>query len=238
MTTLLLIRHGHTDLVGNTLAGRSPGVHLSSQGEAEAVELARSLSSIRIDSIFSSPLERTQETAQRLASAAGKPVQILEGVIEIDYGDWTGREIQSLRDDPLWIRYNRYRSITRIPGGEWFVEIQARVVKTLEELRAGRPEDILAIVTHGDVIRVAIAHYLGIHLDIITRLVIRPASVSALSVNDFGPELLFMTQGPTMNQGPTVQGPGVQGPGVQGQKLETPAPGHRIPGSEVRRSKE
>jgi len=192
MTTLLLIRHGHTDLVGNTLAGRSSGVHLSSQGEAEAADLARSLSAIRIDSIFSSPLERTRETAQHLASASGKTVQILEGLIEIDYGDWTGREIQSLRDDPLWIRYNRYRSTTRIPGGEWFVDVQARVVKTLEELRAGHSEKTLAVVTHGDVIRVAVAHYMGICLDMITRLVIRPASVSALSLGDYAPELLFM----------------------------------------------
>jgi probable phosphoglycerate mutase len=196
MTTILLIRHGHTDLVGNTLAGRSPSVHLSRQGETEAADLARNLSSVGIGLIFSSPLERTRETAERLASATGRSVRILEELNEVDYGDWTGREIRSLKDDPLWIRYNRYRSATRIPGGEWFVEIQARVVKRLEELRAGYPEHILAVVTHGDVIRAAIAHYMGIPLDLITRLVIRPASVSALSLSDFGPELLYMNQGP------------------------------------------
>ncbi|RJR34330.1 MAG: phosphoglycerate mutase [Desulfobacteraceae bacterium] len=191
MTTLLLIRHGHTAMVGNRLAGRSPGIHLSSQGEGEAAELVKSLSEVRIDAVFSSPLERTRETAQRISEASGKPVQVVENLVEIDYGEWTGRRIESLREDPVWIRYNRFRSTTRIPGGEWFVEVQDRVVKALEELRTQHAEQILAIVTHGDVIRVAISHYIAIPLDMITRLVVKPASVSALSLSDHAPELLF-----------------------------------------------
>lgn len=203
MTTILLIRHGHTDLVGNTLAGRSTGVHLSTQGQREVADLVRHLRTFPISGIFSSPLERTRETAQPLADALGLEVRIREGLIEIDYGQWTGRKVSSLAEDPIWIRYNRFRSSTRIPGGELFLDVQARAVKVLEELRATHPEETLAIVSHGDVIRVALANYLGMHIDLITRIAIRPASVSGLALGDFSPEILFMNQ--------TVQRSGVQG---------------------------
>lgn len=205
MTTILLIRHGHTDLVGNTLAGRSTGVHLSPQGQREVADLVRRIRTLAISGIFSSPLERTRETARPLADALGLDVQIREGLIEIDYGQWTGRKTSSLKEDPIWIRYNRFRSSTRIPGGELFPEVQVRVVETLEGLRTAHPEKTLAVISHGDVIRVALAHYLGMHLDLIARLTIHPASVSGLQLSDFSPEILFMNRGP----GSQVLGPEV-----------------------------
>lgn len=192
MTTILLIRHGHTELVGNTLAGRRPSVHLSAQGAREAVDLVRHVRGFPITAIFSSPLERTRETAQPLADALGLGVQVREGLTEIDYGEWTGRRIGDLAEDATWIRYNRYRSTTRIPGGEWYVDVQARVAKTLEELRALHPGETLAVFSHGDVIRVALAHYLGMQIDMITRMVISPGSVSGLALSDFSPEILFL----------------------------------------------
>jgi probable phosphoglycerate mutase len=194
MTTFLLIRHGHTDLVGNTLAGRSEGVHLSVQGEREVAELTRRIRDFEITAVFSSPLERTRETARPLADALGLEVMVREDLNEIDYGLWTGMKMSSLAEDPAWARYNRFRSGTGIPGGEWFVDVQARVVRLLEELRAEHPHETLAVVSHGDVIRVALAHGLGMHLDLITRIVIRPASVSGLLLSEFDPEILFVNR--------------------------------------------
>jgi probable phosphoglycerate mutase len=196
VTRILLIRHGHTDRVGNTLAGRSAGVHLSAQGRREAAGLARSLPASGISAVLSSPLERTRETAQPLADALGLKVQIREELNEIDYGHWTGREIISLTEDPIWIRYNRYRSSTRIPGGELFLDVEARMSKVLEELRAAHPDETLAVVSHGDVIRVALAHCLGMNLDLITRIAVDPGSVSGLLLGDFSPQVLFVNHLP------------------------------------------
>ena len=222
MTTFLLIRHGHTEWVGKAIAGRSPGVGLSEKGKGELPALVQALSSFKIHAIYSSPLDRTLETARPIASSLGIEINVREELNEIDYGEWTGRELQPLRQDPLWARYQRFRSTTRIPGGERFTEVQARVVDVIEELRQAHPEQIVALVSHGDTIRVVIAHYLGMNLDQLTRLVIEPSSVSGLRVTDYGPELLFMNMvpGSRVEQGCRIQDAGcrIQVPG-SGQKV-------------------
>ncbi len=178
-------------MLGNALAGRKPGVHLNAAGRAQAEKLAERLAGVPIDVIYSSPMERTRETAEPTAAKLGLDVHICDGIIELDLGDWTGAGYRELMDSPVWRQFNSFRSGTRIPGGhELTVEVQARMAREMENLRARHPDSIIALFSHGDPIKTAIAHYLGIPLDYILRFTIDPASVSVISVEDYGPRIL------------------------------------------------
>ena len=190
MTRLYLIRHGNTDWVGRVLAGRAPGIALNAEGREQAARLPDRLAGVPIDKIVSSPLERARETAAPLAARLGLEVEVRDGVTEVDYGDWTGRTFAEVGPDPLWRRYDATRSVTRIPGGELALEVQARVVAELERLARETPDGVVAVVSHGDPIKSALAHVVGSPLDLIQRLEISPASVSVVELGDRGPRVL------------------------------------------------
>ncbi|GAA5529371.1 MSMEG_4193 family putative phosphomutase [Herpetosiphon gulosus] len=190
MTTFLLIRHATNDMVGKALAGWTPNVHLNAEGQAQAQRLAEHLAQAPIKAIYSSPLERAVETAQPIAQQLGLEIQILAGVGEIQFGEWTGRTIKELADTPTWANIQRFPSGTRIPGGETLREMQNRVVDALEALRQQHPDELIAVFAHADVVKAMIAHYLGVHLDLFQRIIISPASVTIVSVNDSGPHVL------------------------------------------------
>jgi probable phosphomutase (TIGR03848 family) len=191
MTQFLLIRHAHNDWVNHRLAGWTPGVHLNDQGRAEARALAERLSGYRIDALFTSPLERAQETAAYLAEPRGLTVQSLDGIGEVRYGEWTGRELKVLKDEPLWRQVQHHPSRARFPGGETLGEVQARAVAALEAVAAEYPEAVVAAVSHGDVIKAIVAHYVGAHLDMFQRLSVGTASLSIVRVTEQGPCLLM-----------------------------------------------
>jgi len=190
MATFFLIRHGPHDLLGRTMAGRMPGVHLNAEGQRQAEQLAERLAAVPIRAIYSSPLERSQETAVPLAARLGLPVQTSEALGEIDFGDWTGRTFQELQEIPRWRQFNTYRSGTRIPQGEMMLEAQARIVGEMERLRELHPHDHLALVGHADPLKAAVAYYLGVPLDLFQRIEISPASVSIVALSDFGPQIV------------------------------------------------
>jgi probable phosphoglycerate mutase len=190
MTTFLLIRHATNDMVGKSLAGWTPNVHLNDEGKAQAERLAERLARVPLKAIYSSPLERCVETAQPIANLLGLDIQTHAGVGEIQFGEWTGRTIKELSDSPTWQNIQRFPSGTRIPGGETLREMQNRVVDALESLRADHPKDIIAVFAHADVVKAMVAHYLGVHLDLFQRIVISPASLSVVTVGDHGPHVL------------------------------------------------
>src|SRR5687767_14140967 len=135
MTTILLIRHGHTEWIGKAIAGHKPGVGLSETGRQQVADLPRRLSHVPIRAIYASPLQRTCETAEPLARALNLSVQQRPGLIEVNFGEWTGRTMSDLDRDPLWHRFNTQRSTTRAPGGDLMLEVQSRMVDELEALR-------------------------------------------------------------------------------------------------------
>ncbi len=190
MTVFLLIRHGSTDMLGQTIAGRMPGVHLNPEGVNQAQRLSERLADAPIERIYCSPIERTLETAAPLASRLRLEIEVKEAFTEVDFGDWTGGAIQELGTIPKWRQFNLFRSGSRIPGGEMLVEVQSRMVAEMEKLRELLPDSTVAIVSHGDVIKSALAHYAGIPLDLFLRIEISPASVSIISVDDHGPRIL------------------------------------------------
>lgn len=189
---LLLIRHATNDWVGSRLAGWTPGVHLNEKGHAEAEALAARLDGYPIDAIYSSPLERALETAEYLAQPRDLSVVMNEELGEVRYGDWTGRTLEELREDDVWRRAHFYPSGTTFPGGESLAQVSARVVAAIDELCARHDGEVVAVVAHGDVIRVAIAHYAGIHQDLFRRVMISTASLSIIRFTQHGPQLLLM----------------------------------------------
>jgi probable phosphoglycerate mutase len=194
MTKFFLIRHGANDFVGKSIAGRMPAVHLNAEGRGQSERLAEKLSRESIKKIFSSPLERTLETAEPLAKKLGLEIQLADALLEIDFGDWTGKTLDELAPIPLWQKWNSFRSATRIPGGEMIVEVQSRMVAQIEKLRREFPEGALAIFSHGDPIRSVLTHFLGMPLDFFARIEISPASVSTLALDDSGAHVLGLNE--------------------------------------------
>ena len=190
MTLLLLIRHGANDWVHGRLAGWTPGVHLNDVGRGQAAALAARLAPLPLDAIYASPLDRTVETAQALAGPRGMPLRLVEGLGEVRYGEWQGAELKELYKHELWPGVQFYPSGTRFPGGETLGEAQMRMVATLDGLRAQHPKGIFAVVSHADIIKLAIAYYVGMHMDLFQRLEISPCSVSAIFFTPMGPRML------------------------------------------------
>jgi probable phosphoglycerate mutase len=193
MTYLFLIRHGENDWVDTgKLAGRTPGVYLNEKGRTQSAALAERLQSQPISAIYSSPLERCVETAQPLANALNLPVREEPGVIEVDYGDWRGASLKDLSKTPEWQLVQIYPGGFRFPQGETLREVQNRVITTLEAIRLQHQGQAVAVFAHGDVIRTALAYYLGTPLDMFQRIHISTASVSLIGFHHFGPHILRM----------------------------------------------
>jgi probable phosphoglycerate mutase len=157
-------------------------VHLNSLGQEQAEHLAERVSRLPIEAVFSGPLERVQETAAPIARRFNLQVQTAEEFTEFDTGEWTNRSFTELAEIPLWRQFNSFRSATRPPGGELMLEVQVRVLQKMREIR--EQHQFVAIVTHGDVIRAAAAHFLGMQLDLFLRIEFDPASLSIIEWGD------------------------------------------------------
>jgi probable phosphoglycerate mutase len=190
-TRLVLVRHAVTAQTGPLLSGRKPGIDLSEEGRRQAEATATRLAPpVRIDAIYASPIERTQQTAAAIAAKHDLPVITLDGVIEAEYGDWTGGTIAELAKTDLWKVVQAAPSRARFPNGESIAEMQARMVAALDGVIAAHPGEHVVVVSHADPIKAAIAHYTGMHLDLFQRVVVSPASVTVFEVGTFGAALV------------------------------------------------
>jgi probable phosphoglycerate mutase len=191
---LLLIRHGTTDLTNKQLVGRTTGIHLDEAGKDQARRLVDRLAGISIDHLYSSPMDRAQETAVPLARERGLKVRTDPRLNECDYGEWTGKEFKELRRTDLWKRVQQRPADARFPGGEAIREVQARVVACIDELAQNHPKETVAAFSHGDVIKAALAHFIGVHLDLFQRLHVAPAAASALVLGAGQPGLVCVNE--------------------------------------------
>lgn len=182
MTRFLLIRHGMNYTVGKIMAGRMAGVHLNEEGKNQAQYLAQRLKELPIAALYSSPMERTVETAAPLAALFNLETSISEDFLELDLGEWTNTTFEEIRSQPQFRRFNSFRSGTRIPGGETMLEAQSRIIAGLEKLSLKHPQQTVAVVSHGDLVKAAVAFYAGIPLDLFQRIEISPASVSIVEL--------------------------------------------------------
>ncbi len=190
-TLVLLVRHGQTGTTGKVLPGRAPGLHLADTGKAQAQAAADAIATLkRVDAVYSSPLERARETAAPIAAARDLKVKTDRGLLELDIGDWTGEELKAAAKRPEWRVVQRYPSGFRFPGGESFVELQTRMVGTIDRLVAAHRGGTVVAVSHADPIKAAVVHATGAHLDMFQRITVAPASITAITYGELGPMVL------------------------------------------------
>jgi broad specificity phosphatase PhoE len=201
MPNFLFIRHGETDYNKKMLLpGRIAGLHLNKNGQHQAQALADNLSRAPIKVIFSSPLERTMETAEPLASALNLDVTPLADLLETDCGEWQGLSVKKLSRQKIWKPIQRNPALFKFPGGESIIDCQSRMVQAIEKLRLNySPTDLIACFSHADPIKLVLAFYLGLSLDNFHRLAISPASVSAIHIGENGSHLLMSNYNPTFS---------------------------------------
>jgi broad specificity phosphatase PhoE len=192
MTIALLIRHGHVDAIGRRLVGQLPGVNLSTSGLSEVERLRRNLA-LPLDAVYSSPLERARQTAAPLAADRNLEPMPLDGLTEVDFGDWTGLTFDELDRLPAWHLFNARRSIAPVPNGEPAAQVQTRILGVLDQLATRHAGETFAVVSHADVIRAAVLHYAAIPLDDFQRIQIDTASVTAVDVTAT-PQLLAINR--------------------------------------------
>ena len=190
-TLFLLVRHGQTPTTGKVLPGRAPGLHLADAGREQAQAAAERLSALaRVDAIYSSPLERARETAAPIGKARGLRVNVDKGLLECDFGQWTGAELKKLMKLPEWSCVQRAPSTFRFPGGESFTEMQGRMIGAIDRLRAAHDGGVVVCVSHADTIKAAVSHAMGTHIDMFQRIVISPCSITAIAYSAGGPVVL------------------------------------------------
>jgi probable phosphomutase (TIGR03848 family) len=194
-TLVLLVRHGTTPTTGAVLPGRAPGLHLADTGVAQAEHAAARIAALqtakrKIGALYVSPLERTRETARPIGRALGLRPKVDKGLLECDFGEWTGRELKALNKLPEWKAVQRNPSGFRFPEGESFTEMQARITGAIERIRRAHAGEVVVAVSHADPIKAAVAHALGTHLDLFQRIVVSPCSVSAILYTDESPIVL------------------------------------------------
>ena len=190
-TTVLFVRHGQTPTTGSVLPGRAKGLHLTDAGQQQAEAVAARLAGLKaVDAIYASPLERTRETAAPIAKARGLKVVADRGLLECDFGEWTGRQLKELMKLPEWTTVQRYPSGFRFPGGDSFAEMQTRITGAVADLVERHRGGTVIAVSHADPIKAAVASALGTHLDLFQRIVISPCSVTTIAYGAGGPIVL------------------------------------------------
>ena len=190
--TILLVRHGENDLTEtHKLAGRTPGVHLNAYGQQQAEALGKRLANRELHAIYASPLERTVETAQAIVQHhKNLTLKTDPRLLEADYGVWTGKKIKDLAKTDMWPVVQYFPSGAGFPEGETMYEMQARFISAINSLAGKHPGETIVIVGHADLIKGAIAHYLGVHFDLFQRIVVSTASITVISLGKMGPRVV------------------------------------------------
>ncbi len=195
MKRVILVRHGQNSMVGKRLAGWLPDVHLNEAGHAQAAALAQRLAAQKgkVHALYSSPLDRTMETAHYLAEVLALEIQPLEGIGEVRYGEWEGQSIEELAKLEAWKVVQGFPSAMRFPGGERLRDAQMRAVAAVEQAADALEEgQSVIIVSHADLIKMVAAHYAGLHLDLFQRLIISPTSLTIIGLDPLVPRLICL----------------------------------------------
>jgi probable phosphomutase (TIGR03848 family) len=198
---LLLVRHGVTSMTGTRLTGRLPGIHLSEEGVRQAKDVAERLANLPVKAVYSSPLERCQETAAPIAERHRVELHTVDDLAEVAYGQWQGRPYSQLYRLKAWSELQAHPADFRFPGGETIREAQTRGIRATEAIRARHPRTAaVVVVSHADMIRLIVAGYLGLGTDLYQRIVIGVASVSVIVLGERVPRLLRVGDSGSLDQ--------------------------------------
>ncbi|MFI5659524.1 histidine phosphatase family protein [Streptomyces sp. NPDC051684] len=197
MPTLILVRHGRsTANTAGVLAGRTPGVALDERGAAQAARLPERLADLPLAEIVASPLQRCRETvAPLLAARPELTLRTEDGISECDYGDWSGRKLAELSDEPLMQVVQQHPTAAAFPGGESMRQMQHRAAEAVREWNARvereHGEDAAYVMcSHGDIIKSLVADAIGLHLDLFQRISVEPCSITAIRYTRLRPFLV------------------------------------------------
>lgn len=193
--SLFWVRHGAHDQLGWKLSGRTPGVVLGEPGLEQARAAGRRLVRERLERVFTSPLERTRQTAEAIAAATGAPLEESKAIMEIDFGAWNGGEIRDLDPEPAFVRWNAGRDSAACAGGESMLEVQARVLRFMEAVVASGARAV-ACVSHADVIKAAAMVATGLSARAHDRLEVSPGSVTCIAGSSWGYKLMILNEMP------------------------------------------
>jgi probable phosphomutase (TIGR03848 family) len=191
-----LLRHGKSTANGSgILAGRSPGIALDDTGRDQAGKLVERLEGVPLAELVTSPMLRCEQTVAPLGAARGLTNRVEPGLSEVDYGEWTGRELKTLAKEPLWRVVQAHASAAVFPGGEGLADVQSRAVAAVRahdrRIVAEHGEHaVWLLCSHGDVIKAILADALGQHLDAFQRIVVDPASISVVRYTELRPFVL------------------------------------------------
>lgn len=205
MTRFHLVRHGAHAELGRVLSGRGP-IALSAEGARQAEALAAHFADLPIAALHTSPLPRTRQTAAPIAARLGLLAEPNEALNEVDFGAWSGQSFAALDNEPHWRAWNLFRSTAQAPGGERMVEVQARMLAEIARLHARHPQGEVVLVSHGDVLRATLVHFLGMPLDLLARIEIGPASVSVIEVGAENARVLLLNGMPAQGVGQAPPG--------------------------------
>jgi probable phosphoglycerate mutase len=195
MALVFLVRHGLTAQTGRRLYGRSPGVSLDDRGRAQADDLVGRFERVRLTAIYSSPLERCVQTVEPLAAARRLPARTDDTLLEMDAGDWTGRTLAQLRRTAAWRTVQQSPAAFTFPGGgEAFPDAQRRAVAGIDRIARRHRRGAVVVATHGDIVRIALAHFLGAPLDEFQRIVIDTVSVSVVLLGGDRPHVVLVNE--------------------------------------------
>lgn len=193
--TFYFVRHAAHDNVGGFLAGRMEGVRLGAAGLAQAERLAQRMTREEVGVVCASPRERTRETAAAIAAACSlDEPRITDALDEVDFGAWSGQAFDSLNADPAWRRWNTMRSLARTPGGESMLDVQQRVLSLVEAMLEQGEDRRVVLVSHADVIKAAVSHFLGLPIDAWPRFDISPASITSVVAGDWGAKVITVNE--------------------------------------------
>ena len=204
IVTVVLVRHGRsTANTAGILAGRTPGVNLDDYGRDQAAAISDRLAGTRFDRLVSSPLERCRQTLAPFSASSGLQIEIDDRFAEVDYGDWSGRQLKDLGSEPLWRTVQQHPSAAVFPGGEGLAAVAARAAAGIRDIRGSAVPNLaqqneaqqnqaqqnltVLVCSHGDVIKAILADALGMHLDAFQRIVVAPASISVIRYTPLRP---------------------------------------------------
>ena len=195
-TTFFLLRHAAHDNVGGFLAGRTQGIQLGPAGRAQAERLAIRMQREELAAVYSSPRERTQETAAAIAAARGIQRVVVEPELdEVDFGEtWQGKDFETLDEDPAWRRWNEQRSLARTPAGERMIDVQCRAMSLMERLTPRHAGTGIALVSHSEVIKGVVSYVLGLPIDAWMKFEVGPASITTVVTGEWGSKLLSLNE--------------------------------------------
>lgn len=219
MPTIVLVRHGVTPATGKRLGGHTPA-SLTDEGVEQARAAGQRLAHLDVAAVYTSPIVRTRETADLVAEPHGLTPIVEDGLAEVDYGEWTDRPLKELRKEDLWRTIQSAPSRVTFPGGGTIRGVSNAVVDAVERIAAAHgPHEVVLAVSHADVIKAALAHYLGIGLDGFQRIVVSPASTSVIHLAPGAPPMVLRTN----DHGP------VEVPTAPEEQAEPAAPGEDDP---------